>query len=84
MDYVAAQRADGLRALVKQKLARAEHHPKACCAPFLTRPATGANHPTPGRNLDRLGLICHFAFDAKLLNRRARAENVEKRDVFTE
>ena len=36
-----------------------------------------------GKNLDPFDLICHIAFDKKPLTRRERAENVEKRDVFT-
>ncbi|MER8499469.1 EcoAI/FtnUII family type I restriction enzme subunit R [Mesorhizobium sp. M0208] len=36
-----------------------------------------------GKNLDPFDLICHVAFDKKLLTRRERAENVKKRDVFT-
>ncbi|MFO1153861.1 MAG: DEAD/DEAH box helicase family protein [Rhodospirillales bacterium] len=37
-----------------------------------------------GRDLDPFDLICHVAFDAKPLTRRERAENVKKRDVFTQ
>lgn len=37
-----------------------------------------------GRDLDPFDLICHIAFDAKPLTRRERAENVRKRDVFTQ
>jgi type I restriction enzyme R subunit len=37
-----------------------------------------------GKNLDPFDLICHVAFDKKPLTRRERAENVKKRDVFTE
>ena len=36
-----------------------------------------------GKDLDPFDLICHFAFDAKPLTRRERAENVKKRDVFS-
>ncbi len=36
-----------------------------------------------GKNLDPFDLICHVAFDKKPLTRRERAENVQKRDVFT-
>jgi type I restriction enzyme, R subunit len=36
-----------------------------------------------GKNLDPFDLICHVAFDRKPLTRRERAENVQKRDVFT-
>lgn len=36
-----------------------------------------------GKNLDPFDLICHVAFDRKPLTRRERAENVKKRDVFT-
>jgi type I restriction enzyme, R subunit len=36
-----------------------------------------------GKDLDPFDLICHVAFDAKPLTRRERAENVKKRDVFT-
>ncbi len=36
-----------------------------------------------GTNLDPFDLICHVAFDKKPLTRRERAENVQKRDVFT-
>ena len=36
-----------------------------------------------GKDLDPFDLICHVAFDAKPLTRRERAENVEKRDVFS-
>ena len=36
------------------------------------------------RDLDPFDLICHVAFDAKPLTRRERAENVRKRDVFSE
>jgi len=37
-----------------------------------------------GKDLDPFDLICHIAFDAKPLTRRERAENVTKRDVFTQ
>jgi type I restriction enzyme R subunit len=37
-----------------------------------------------GKDLDPFDLICHIAFDAKPLTRRERAENVKKRDVFTQ
>ena len=37
-----------------------------------------------GKDLDPFDLICHVAFDAKPLTRRERAENVRKRDVFTQ
>ena len=37
-----------------------------------------------GKDLDPFDLICHVAFDAKPMTRRERAENVKKRDVFTE
>ncbi len=37
-----------------------------------------------GKNLDPFDLICHVAFDARPLTRRERAENVRKRDVFTQ
>jgi type I restriction enzyme, R subunit len=36
-----------------------------------------------GKDLDPFDLICHVAFDKKPLTRRERAENVEKRDIFT-
>ena len=36
------------------------------------------------KDLDPFDLICHVAFDQKPLTRRERAENVKKRDVFTE
>ncbi len=36
-----------------------------------------------GKNLDPFDLICHIAFDRKPLTRRERAENVQKRDLFT-
>ena len=36
-----------------------------------------------GKNLDPFDLICHVAFDRKPLTRRERADNVQKRDVFT-
>jgi type I restriction enzyme R subunit len=36
-----------------------------------------------GTNFDPFDLICHVAFDRKPLTRRERAENVQKRDVFT-
>ena len=36
-----------------------------------------------GKDLDPFDLICHVAFDQKPLTRRERAENVQKRDVFT-
>ncbi len=35
-------------------------------------------------DLDPFDLICHVAFDRKPLTRRERAENVRKRDVFTQ
>ena len=37
-----------------------------------------------GSDLDPFDLICHVAFDAKPLTRRARAENVKKRNVFAQ
>ena len=37
-----------------------------------------------GKGLDPFDLICHVAFDRKPLTRRERAENVKKRDVFTQ
>ena len=37
-----------------------------------------------GKDLDPFDLICHIAFDAKPLTRRERADNVTKRDVFTQ
>lgn len=36
-----------------------------------------------GKDLDPFDLICHVAFDRPPLTRRERAENVRKRDVFT-
>ena len=36
------------------------------------------------KDLDPFDLICHVAFDAKPLTRRERAENVKKRDVFSQ
>ena len=36
-----------------------------------------------GRDFDAFDLICHVAFDQPPLTRRARAEKVRKRDVFT-
>ena len=36
-----------------------------------------------GKDFDAFDLICHVAFDQPPLTRRARAENVRKRDVFT-
>ena len=36
-----------------------------------------------GKDLDPFDLICHVAFDRKPLTRRERADNVQKRDVFT-
>jgi len=36
-----------------------------------------------GKDLDPFDLICHIAFDQPPLTRRARAERVRKRDVFT-
>ena len=39
---------------------------------------------TLGKDLDPFDLICHVAFDAKPLTRRERAENVKKRDVFSQ
>lgn len=36
-----------------------------------------------GKDLDPFDLICHVAFDKKPLTRRERADNVNKRDVFT-
>src|SRR5262249_52645057 len=37
-----------------------------------------------GKNLDAFDLICHIAFDQPAMTRRERAENVRKRNVFTE
>jgi type I restriction enzyme R subunit len=37
-----------------------------------------------GRDLDPFDLICHIAFDQPPLTRRERANNVRKRDVFTQ
>ena len=37
-----------------------------------------------GKDLDPFDLICHIAFDAKPLTRREQAENVTRRDVFTQ
>jgi type I restriction enzyme R subunit len=37
-----------------------------------------------GKGLDPFDLICHIAFGKKPLTRRERAENVKKRDVFTQ
>jgi type I restriction enzyme, R subunit len=37
-----------------------------------------------GKDLDPFDLICHVAFDRKPLSRRERAENVKKRDLFTQ
>ena len=37
-----------------------------------------------GRDLDPFDLICHIAFDQPALTRRERANNVKKRDVFTQ
>ena len=37
-----------------------------------------------GKDLDPFDLICHVAFDAQPLTRRERAENVKKRDVFSQ
>jgi len=36
-----------------------------------------------GKDLDPFDLICHIAFDRKPLTRRERADNVKKRDVFS-
>ena len=36
-----------------------------------------------GKDLDPFDLICHIAFDQPPLTRRERADNVRKRDVFT-
>jgi type I restriction enzyme R subunit len=36
-----------------------------------------------GKDLDPFDLICHIAFDRKPLTRRERADNVQKRDIFT-
>ena len=37
-----------------------------------------------GKDLDPFDLICHIAFDRPPLTRRERANNVKKRDVFTQ
>ena len=37
-----------------------------------------------GKDLDPFDLICHIAFDQPALTRRERANNVKKRDVFTQ
>ncbi|MDP2180050.1 EcoAI/FtnUII family type I restriction enzme subunit R [Methylicorpusculum sp.] len=37
-----------------------------------------------GKDLDPFDLICHIAFDQPPLTRRERANNVKKRDVFTQ
>ena len=37
-----------------------------------------------GIDLDPFDLICHIAFDQPPLTRRERADNVRKRDVFTQ
>ncbi|MGH6913525.1 MAG: type I restriction-modification enzyme R subunit C-terminal domain-containing protein, partial [Geminicoccales bacterium] len=37
-----------------------------------------------GKNLDPFDLICHVAFDRPPLTRRERADNVRKRDIFTQ
>ena len=37
-----------------------------------------------GKDLDPFDLICHIAFDQPPLTRRDRANNVRKRDVFTQ
>ena len=37
-----------------------------------------------GKDLDPFDLICHVVFDQPALTRRERADNVRKRDVFTE
>lgn len=37
-----------------------------------------------GKNLDPFDLICHIAWDQPPLTRRERADNVRKRDVFTQ
>ena len=37
-----------------------------------------------GKDLDPFDLVCHVAFDAKPLTRRERADDVRKRDVFTQ
>jgi type I restriction enzyme R subunit len=37
-----------------------------------------------GKDLDPFDLICHVVFDQPALTRRERAENVRKRDVFTQ
>src|ERR1700688_4007335 len=37
-----------------------------------------------GKDLDPFDLICHVAFDQPPLTRRERADNVRKRDVFTQ
>jgi len=37
-----------------------------------------------GKDLDPFDLICHIAFDRPALTRRERANNVKKRDVFTQ
>lgn len=37
-----------------------------------------------GKDLDPFDLICHVAFDKKPLTRRERADNVKKRDMFTQ
>ena len=37
-----------------------------------------------GKDLDPFDLICHVAFDRKPLTRKERADNVKKRDVFTQ
>jgi type I restriction enzyme R subunit len=37
-----------------------------------------------GTDLDPFDLICHIAFDQPPLTRRQRANNVRRRDVFTQ
>ena len=37
-----------------------------------------------GKDFDPFDLICHVAFDAKPLTRKERAENVKKRNYFTQ
>ena len=44
----------------------------------------GALEDAVGADLDPFDLICHVAFDQPVLTRRERADNVRKRNVFTE
>lgn len=44
----------------------------------------GALEDAVGADLDPFDLICHVAFDQPALTRRERADNVRKRNVFTE